>query len=111
MKDNIDRIPAIEWLFSKWAERLQASSRNDFLGSEKSKSMDADLTRTTGASSLHSGDDGSALGGTVKAPCSFVYRSSLHFSYRNFPPSFYEGYVARLVDRSKWTLSEIASRI
>ena len=111
MKDDIDRIPATEWLFSKWAERLQASTRSDFLGSGKSKSMEADFIRTTGASSLHSGDDGSALGGTMKALCSFVYRSSLHFSYRNFPPSFHEGYVARLVDRSKWTLSGIASRI
>src|SRR5438477_7011126 len=104
MKDNIDRIPAIEWSLSRWAERLPAASRSDFLGSGKSKSMEADFTRTTGASSLHSGDDGSALGATMKAPCSFVYRSSLHFSYRNFPPSFHEGYVARLVDRSKWTL-------
>ena len=49
MKDNIDRIPAIEWLFSKWAASLQASSRSDFLGSGKAKSMDADLIRTTGA--------------------------------------------------------------
>jgi hypothetical protein len=111
MKDNIDRIPAIEWLFSRWAERLPAASRSDFLGSGKSKSMEADFIRTTGASSLHSGDDGSALGGTMQAPCSFVYRSSLHFSYRNFPPSFHEGYVARPFDRSKWTLSGIASRI
>ena len=70
MKDNIDRIPAIEWLFSRWAERLPAASRSDFVGSGKSKSMEADFIRTIGASSLHSGDDGSELGGTMKATCS-----------------------------------------
>ena len=109
MKDNIDRIPAIEWLFSNCADRLQAGSRSDFLGSGKSKPIEADFIRTTGASSLHSGDDGSALGGTMKATRSFVYPSSLHFSYRNFPPRFHEGYVARLVGRSKWTLPVTAS--
>ncbi len=104
MKDDIDRMLAIEWLFSKWAERLQSASRSDFLGSRKSKSMEADFIRTTGATSLHSGDGGSALGGTMKATCSFGYLSRVHFSYRFFPPSFQEGYVARLVGRSKWTM-------
>ena len=33
MKDDIDRMLAIEWLFSKWAERLQSAARSDFLGS------------------------------------------------------------------------------
>jgi hypothetical protein len=32
-KDDIDRMLAIEWLFSERAERLQVAAQSDFLGS------------------------------------------------------------------------------
>jgi len=32
-KDDIDRVLAIEWLFSERAERLQVAAQSDFLGS------------------------------------------------------------------------------
>ena len=103
MKDNIDRIPELNRC-SLNGLRGSSGISEWFPGFWKVEVHGGRFTRT-GASSLHSGDDGLALGGTMKAPCSFIYRSSLHFSYRNFPPSFYEGYVARLVGRSKRTLS------
>ncbi len=32
-KDDIDRMLAIEWLFSERAERLKVAAQSDFLGS------------------------------------------------------------------------------
>ena len=61
--------------------------------------MEADFIRTIGAGSLHSGDDGSALGGTMKATCSFGYLSSLHFSYRISPQA-----SRKICSKTRWEI-------